>query len=117
MAFRAFFALLFKGELPPDLLPAAPEAAPAAPPKPEVKPEDGALQLLGILQRDARILDFYMEDVDGYSDEQVGAAARDVHSHVKEVLVRHFAPAPVIDAVEGSIANPADSSAAMVKYI
>jgi hypothetical protein len=79
-AFRAFFALLFGGTLPPDLiaeLGLAPKAAPVpvATPKPEVKPEDGALQLLGILQRDARILDFFMEDISPYSDEQVGAAS------------------------------------------
>lgn len=122
LAFRAFFALLFSGTLSPELLtelnlaPKVPPA-PVAPPKPEIKPEDGALQLLGILQRDARILDFFMEDIGPYTDEQVGAAARDVHSRTHEVLVRHFAPVPVIDAVEGSVSNPADSSPATVKYI
>ena len=117
LAFRAFFALLFSGKLPDDMLPKPPKPAPPPPPKPEVKPEDGALQLLGILQRDARILDFFMEDIAPYSDEQVGAAARDVHTHTREILIRHFAPAPVIDAVEGSVANPPDSNAALVKYI
>lgn len=117
LAFRAFFALLFSGKLPEDMLPAPPKPAPPPPPKPEVKPEDGALQLLGILQRDARILDFFMEDISPYSDDQVGAAARDVHTRTRDVLVRHFAPAPVIDAVEGSVANPPDGNAALVKYI
>ncbi|MDP9170820.1 MAG: DUF2760 domain-containing protein [Acidobacteriota bacterium] len=118
-AFRAFFALLFNGVLPPELvaeLGLQPKVAPA-PVKPEIHPEDGALQLLGILQRDARILDFFMEDIAAYSDEQVGAAARDVHTHSREVLVRHFAPAPVIDALEGSVANPTEANAATVKYI
>ena len=116
-AFRAFFALLFTGELPPDLLPEVVKPAPPPPPKPEVKPEDGALQLLGILQREARILDFFMEDISAYSDDQVGAAARDIHSKTHEVLVRHFAPSPVIDAVEGSVANPPAGNAALIKYI
>lgn len=118
-AFRAFFALLFNGVLPPDLLAELglmPKAAPA-PPKAEIKAEDGALQLLGILQRDARILDFFMEDIGPFTDEQVGAAAREVHTHTREILVRHFAPAPVIDAVEGSVANPVDGNPALVKYI
>lgn len=121
-AFRAFFALLFSGKLPADLvaelgLIAKPAPVPPAPPKPEVKPEDGALQLLGILQRDARILDFFMEDIAPYSDDQVGAAARDVHDHTRDLLIRHFGPAPVIDAVEGSPVAPPDSNAALVKYI
>ncbi len=122
MAFRAFFALLFGGTLPEDILTelnliVKPAPVPPPPPKPEILPEDGALQLLGMLQRDARILDFFMEDISPYSDDQVGAAARDVHTHTHEVLVRHFAPAPVIDAVEGSVANPNDKNPALVKYI
>ena len=84
LAFRAFFALLFSGTLPADLLAELglilkSDIPKPPPPKPEIKPEDGALQLLGILQRDARLLDFFMEDIAPYSDDQVGAAARDVH--------------------------------------
>jgi hypothetical protein len=94
-----------------------PAPVPPPPPKPEIKPEDGALQLLGMLQRDARILDFFMEDIAPYSDDQVGAAARDVHNHTRDVLIRHFAPAPVIDAVEGSPASPSDTNPALVKFI
>lgn len=96
--------------------PPKPQAAPK-PAAPEVKPADGALQLLGMLQREARILDFLMEDITPYTDEQVGAAARDVQQHSREVLIRHFAPAPVIDAVEGSTASAPDGNAALVKYV
>ena len=123
MAFRAFFALLFGGKLPEDLLaqlglvPKAPPPAPKAPAPPAVTPEDGALQLLGILQRDARILDFFMEDLATYSDEQIGAAARDVHTKSSEILVRCFAPQPVIDAVEGSAVTAPAGDAALVKFI
>jgi hypothetical protein len=102
-----------------DLAPkqAAAPKAPPAPAAPQIKPADGALQLLGMLQREGRVLDFFMEDIAPYSDEQVGAAARDVHERTREILVRHFAPAPVIDAVEGSVANPPDSNPALVKYV
>ena len=125
LAFRAFFALLFSGKLPEDIVAelgliakTAPKPqAPARPVAPEFKPSDGALQLLGILQRDARILDFFMEDIAPYTDEQVGGAAREVHEKTRETLVRHFAPAPVIDAVEGSVANPPDANPAQVKYV
>ena len=125
LAFRAFFALLFSGRLSDELIadlglapkPAPKPAAPPRPVAPEFKPADGALQLLGILQRDARILDFFMEDIAAYSDEQVGGAAREVHEKTRETLVRHFAPAPVIDAVEGSVANPPEPNPALVKYV
>jgi hypothetical protein len=129
LAFRAFFALLFKGALPNDLIaelgltvkPAksasAPKPAAPKPAAPEIKPSDGALQLLGMLQRDARLLDFVMEDISPYSDDQIAAAARDVHEHARELLIRHFAPAPVIDAVEGSPASPPDGNPALVKYV
>lgn len=125
LAFRAFFALLFGGKLPDDLVAelglarkAAPVAkAPPAPPVPQIKATDGALQLLGMLQREARILDFLMEDIAPYSDDQVGAAARDVHDSARDILIRHFAPGPVIDAMEGSVATPPDGNPALVKYI
>jgi hypothetical protein len=125
LAFRAFFALLFGGKLPDDMLaelglivkPAPAPKAPPKPPAPEIKPADGALQLLGMLQREARVLDFFMEDIAAYSDDQIGAAARDVHENTRNVLVRHFAPAPVIDAVEGSMAAPPDGNPALVKYL
>ncbi len=122
LAFKAFFSLLFSGQLPEDVLThfnliVKPAPVPPPPPKPEIKAEDGALQLLGILQRDARILDFFMEDISPYSDDQIGAAARDVHGNTREILIRHFAPAPVIDAVEGSPATAPDGNAALVKYV
>ncbi len=125
LAFRAFFALLFQGKLPEELvaelgLTGKTVTKPAPPPRPaapDFKPADGALQLLGILQRDARVLDFFMEDIAPYTDEQVGGAAREVHEKTRETLIRHFAPAPVIDAVEGSVAHPAESNPAVVKYV
>ena len=123
LAFRAFFALLFSGQLNPELLgdlglakkQAPKPEKPAPPPPPQLKPADGALQLLGLLQRDARILDFFMEDIAPYTDDQVGAAAREVHDKTREVLIRNFAPTPVIDAVEGT-PIPASTNP-NVKYI
>ena len=122
MAFRAFFALLFTGKLPDGMaaelgLVPKPAPVPKAPPAPVIKATDGALQLLGMLQRDARVLDFFMEDIAPYSDDQVGAAARDVHERTREILSRYFAPAPVIDRVEGSVVENSAANPAMVKYV
>jgi hypothetical protein len=75
-------------------------APPPEPPK--VKLTDGALQILQTLQRDARLVDFLMEDIGGYADDQVGAAVRTVHADSKASLARHVTLAPVIDGVEGT---------------
>jgi hypothetical protein len=114
LAFRSFFSLLFTGKLPGDLArPAA--AAPA--PKPQGAPGQGAVELLAVLQRDARLVDFLMEDVAGYSDEQIGAAVRDVQAQARQSLDRHLRLRPVIDAVEGQFTRTAGMDAGWVRFI
>jgi hypothetical protein len=90
---------------------AAPVAAPAPAPAPAPQPAapvlkqaspDAALQLLGLLQRDARFIDFIEEDVAGYSDADIGAAARVVHGGCRTVLREHFTIRPVREEAEGS---------------
>jgi len=77
----------------------APVEAPAlpAPPSPT-----GALRLLGMLQQEARLVDFIAEDIDGYSDEQVGAAVRSIHSACRKVLSEHVQLQRIFDAEDGS---------------
>ena len=124
LAFRCFFALLFGGSLSPELLkdlklaptPVKPEK-PAAPPPPAFKPADGALQVLSILQRDSRIIDFLMEDITSYSDDQIGAAVRSMQVSARESLGRYVTLAPVIDGVEGTYTKPASNDPALVKYL
>jgi hypothetical protein len=107
-AFRSFFSILFSGVLPEDVAAEfgytkakpAPAAAPVEVPK--VKVSDGALQMLHILQRDSRLIDFLMEDISSYADDQVGAAVRTLHADCKAALARHATLAPVIDGVEGT---------------
>jgi hypothetical protein len=89
---------------------AAPTPAPAAAPAPAPQPAptlkeatpDAALQLLGLLQRDARFIDFVEEDIKGYSDADIGAAARLVHDGCRATLREHFTIRPVRDEAEGS---------------
>jgi hypothetical protein len=87
----------------------APVAAPAPTPAPQPATPtlkqatpDAALQLLGLLQRDARFIDFVEEDVAGYSDADIGAAARVVHGGCRTVLREHFTIRPVREEAEGS---------------
>ena len=127
LAFRSFFSILFGGFLPADIAQAfgyakpapvkATASAPAAPPKPQFSPSDGAVQILGILQRDARLVDFLMEDIAPYSDEQVGAAVRDIHTQARQSLDRYLKLAPVIDAVEETVVNTSGLDSASYKLI
>src|SRR6185436_1648377 len=63
-----------------------PVALPAPPPLSTIRSETGALRLLSILQREARLLDFIGEDIDQYDDSQVGAAARSIHSGCRKAF-------------------------------
>ncbi len=80
--------------------------APTAPaPKPIILREptpDAALQLLGLFQNEARLIDFLEEDIASYSDADIGAAARIVHEGCRKVLHQHFDIEPVRDESEGS---------------
>lgn len=63
---------------------------------------DAALQLLALLQRDARLVDFTQENLGSYSDADIGGAARVVHEGCCKVLREHFTLAPVRPEAEGS---------------
>ena len=67
----------------------------------ETTPE-AALQLLMLLQQDARLIDFIHEDLTGFSDSDVGAAARVVHEGSKKVLQQVFTFAPIRSEEEES---------------
>lgn len=68
----------------------------------EVATDTAALQLLGLLQREARFVDFVQEDVAAYSDAEIGAAARVVHEGCRKVLREHVTLQPVRSEAEGS---------------
>ncbi|WP_322104340.1 DUF2760 domain-containing protein [Paraburkholderia sp. J41] len=132
VALGSFFAILGDGELAANVrrlregasLSSAPAAAPApAAAAPVAKPEtppvakpapqpaptvikesspDAALQLLGLLQRNARFVDFVEEEIKGYSDADIGAAARIVHEGCRATLRDHFTIRPVRSEAEGA---------------
>lgn len=82
----------------------------------EVPTDTAALQLLGLLQREARFVDFIQEDVAPYTDAEIGAAARVVHAGCRKVLGEHFTIAPVRPEAEGArITLPAGFDAAAVR--
>lgn len=84
--------------------PVIPEPAPVTPP-PVVLREatpDAALQLLGLLQQEGRLIDFLQEDLGAAADADIGAAARIIHEGCRKVLRTHFELAPVRSEREGS---------------
>ncbi len=75
-----------------------------APPKPEAptKPSGAPLRLLALLQREGRLLDFLLEDIQSYPDAQIGAAVRDIHRQCRSALKEHLDLQPVLPQPEGS---------------
>lgn len=68
------------------------------PPKPSGEP----FRLLGMLQRDARLLDFLMENLSAYDDQQIGASARDIHAKSQALIKKHLVLEPVLGQEEGT---------------
>lgn len=97
------FAILF-GRVPPPALPA--EVAPPPIPVPvKLTPEQqhaSALFLLGLLQREGRLLDFLQEDIASFADADVGAAARLVHEGCRKVLGQYVPITAVVTQAEGA---------------
>ncbi|MEM6958403.1 MAG: DUF2760 domain-containing protein [Myxococcota bacterium] len=115
LAFSAFFRTLGSPDFarvvrdgPPALEPPpAPEPKSAPEPEPEAPrieraPTDAAMQLLGLLQREGRFVDFLQEDVSAFSDADIGAAARVVHEGCAKALKDRLTLEPLHAAEEGS---------------
>jgi len=81
---------------------AAEAAAPEASDTPEPASPAAALQVLSLLQRKGRLLDFLKEDIQQYQDAQIGAAVRTVHEGCKEALDEILELQPVMEEAEGS---------------
>jgi len=123
LAFKSFFAILFGDGLPEEIAKAfgysKESAAPKPAPKPavEVRASDGAVQILSLLQRDSRLIDFLMEDITAYSDDQVGAAVRNLHDQSQQTLSKYLALRPIIDGVEGTNTRVPATDPAAVKLL
>jgi len=115
LAFIVFFRVLFGRPLPEEL---APKQLPPPPEPVKEKPvaekpkvalaqhhRDGALALLALLQREGRFVDFVRDSVDGASDADIGAAAREVHRGCRKVLDQHLSFEPVMPGAEEEKVN------------
>lgn len=124
LAWVAYFRVLFDPEFAAGVMrlregtlvlpPPEPTEKPEKKPEPEAKKvkepppvlreagPDAALQLLGLLQREGRFVDFLEEDVSSFSDADIGAAARVVHDGCKKALDEHFTIEPIHEKEEGA---------------
>jgi hypothetical protein len=115
LAIRVFFRTLLDAavarrvaEMLSGAEPAAAVGEPVSPPRVKrpsapAPARSDALTLLSTLQREARFVDFVKEPLEGYSDAQIGAAAREVHRDCAAVLERLFALRPVLRDEEGTM--------------
>jgi hypothetical protein len=133
LAFRCFFSILFHAEIPDDiteklLKPSAPapEAAPPAAPisrlkeagPPVAESFDRAVQMLALLQRDGRLIDFLAENISPYPDAQLGAAVRSIHETCRKVLGDYVKLEPILDSEEDQpVSVPAGFDPAAIKLI
>ena len=76
----------------------------ATPAGPKIEPSaeslDRAVQVLALLQRDGRLVDFLEEDVSSYPDGQLGVAVRSIHSSCRQVLERYIKLEPILSSEE-----------------
>ncbi len=132
---RCFLSILLRGEIPQHIalellktpaviattagaadLPAARRVEEVE--KPPSESFERAVQMLALLQRDGRLIDFLAEDVASYPDAQLGAAVRTVHESCRQVLERYFKLEPIIAADEDQLVTlPAGFDPASIKLI
>jgi Domain of unknown function (DUF2760) len=80
------------------------EIKPVEPPKP-VKPSGAPLRMLALLQAEARLVDFLMENIAGLPDAQIGQAVREVHKKAQAALKQHAVIEQVLPGNEGDNAT------------
>jgi hypothetical protein len=92
-SFRVLFDARFAARVrtlrdaPP--LPPSPALAAALSPASAAPAPIAALQLLSLLQREGRFVDFLQQDIASFPDSDVGAAARVVHDGCRKALRAH----------------------------
>jgi hypothetical protein len=76
------------------------------------------LRILAVLQRDGRLVDFLQEDIDAYSDAQIGAAVRDIHRGCRKSLHDYLSIEPIINAAEeAQVQVPTDFDPAAIRLL
>jgi hypothetical protein len=131
-AFRCFFSILVHGDIPNDVIrnradPGAAEQPAASVPsvshlkevqRPAPEEFDRVVQMLALLQRDGRLIDFLEENISAYPDAQLGAGCRTIHESCRQVLDHYVTLEPIMNSEEGqSVTVAASIDPAAIKLI
>ncbi len=134
-AFRSFFSILFSAAIPADVAqkliqqpagavsPGSSVSAPSPPrfnvtEKTSSEPFDRAVQMLALLQREGRLVDFLAENISTYPDAQLGAAVRAIHETCRQTLDRYVKLEPIMNSEEDQpVTVQAGFDAAAIKLI
>ncbi len=68
------------------------------------------ITLLALLQKESRLIDLILEDMEGYSDEQIGGAARRVLRDARECLQTYVPIEPLVEGREGEVVRIPDTA-------
>jgi hypothetical protein len=96
--------VLFSGEFADEIVQALEShaAARAAHTVPPERVHASGLMLLAAFQREGRLIDFLQQDAAGYSDEEIGAAARVVHGGCRKTLQQFMDLVSATPGAEGA---------------
>lgn len=94
-AITAFFSVLVRGKTPTTEI------------KTSISKENSKVNAdliwpLYLLQREARLIDFLLEDISSAPDDLVGAGVREVHAKCRKYLLEKLTLQPIISKEEGS---------------
>lgn len=87
--------------------------------RPKAPPADAvAVRALAIFQSEGRLLDFLSEEIDGYSDAEIGAAVREIHRGCGRALRDHFKLEPVrVESEESRVTVPEGYDPAEIRLV
>jgi len=86
--------------------------------QPSKKSSNAQVQLLALLQKEGRLIDFFKEDISKFSDAQVGAAVRQIHQDCSNCLEEFVTLRPLFTQAEGdSVTVPTGYDPSSIKVV
>lgn len=110
LAFRAFWKTLYFPELAELFLQQTS--------LPKEQSDFSHLRLLNMLQQSGRLVDFFKEDINGFTDEQIGAVVRKIHTDCSKTIEDVVTIRPLMEENEGAMVHiPAGYDPSAIKVV